>query len=145
MNFAKINFLVNFDYLTRTLENYGFVPIKDSEAQAIGFPSGIGSFSELFDIMENEISNKRIKQINTGSAINMTVQEKRISFLNNYFIYKKIRNPDAKDLSQKLAGITEEQLKLSKAESKDLETSTKQQVLPKRNIKKFKKRLILPK
>ena len=47
-------YLVNFDFLTRVLENYGFVPITIEEANSIGFPKAIGSFEELFDVMNDD-------------------------------------------------------------------------------------------
>ena len=135
-------YLVNFTYLTRTLENYGFVPIDDETAQSMGFPSAIGSFEDLFDIMKEEVENKKIKSINVGNALNMNVFEKRISFLNNYFIYKKVRNVDAKKIALSLTSQTEEQQLSEKKQTASLIDSTS--VKPKRKVKKYKKKLTLP-
>ena len=45
--------------------------------------------------MENHIRNKRLNRINIGDADKMSSNEKKISFLNNYFIYKKRRPVNA--------------------------------------------------
>ena len=53
-------------------------------------------FSELFNVMMNELkrTNRRTNKYNNrdeyGDAPNMTSGEKKISFLNRYFVYKKI-------------------------------------------------------
>ena len=130
-------YLVNFNYLTRELENYGFALLTEEELQSKGFPSSIGSFSELFDKMKNELQQKKILKKNIGQALNMTTNEKRISFLNNYFIYKKIRTPDVKELT--LHRLSKEE------ELTESKTSTQnQQFQIKRNVKKYKKKLKIP-
>jgi hypothetical protein len=83
-------YLVNFDYLTRLIENYGFTPLTTDECKQLGFISSIGSFSLLYNKMNNKI--KRGTDVSLfGSAPNLNPNEKKISFLNNYFIYKKRR------------------------------------------------------
>ena len=62
------------------MENYGFVPVRDNDAQKMGFPQGIGSFEDLYSTMEEELENKKIKRANIGKANNMTPNEKTISF-----------------------------------------------------------------
>ena len=46
-------YLVNFDYLVRVLENYGFVTLNDSEIRNINMPSSISSFELMYDHMLN--------------------------------------------------------------------------------------------
>ena len=88
-------YLVNYDYLTRVLENYGFVLLTKEESSKLNLPNSSGLFSELFTIMNNEISaNKRVGN-EYGRAPMMSVNERTISFLNRYFVYKKVRNVDA--------------------------------------------------
>ena len=138
-------YLVNFDFLTRELENYGFVPISDSECQNLGFPSAIGTFESLYNIMENNLYNRKIKTKNVGKAANMSTKEKQISFLNNYFIYKKVRNPNAKEITNTKLNISKHQEDLDSEDSKKLgETKTSERV-KKRVVKKYKKKLTLPK
>ena len=93
--------------------------------------------------MKDEISKKRLKKQDIGDAINMTTDEKRISFLNNYFIYKKVRNPNAKEITDNILNITEQEAELSKNQNDELQ---KTQDKPKaRQVKKYKKKLKLPK
>jgi hypothetical protein len=44
-------YLVNFDYLNRLMENFGFKIISREEAKQLGLPEGNGLFSELYMIM----------------------------------------------------------------------------------------------
>ena len=83
--------MVNFDYLTRLIENYGFTPITQDEAKELGFISSIGSFQLLYRKMNFDIKKSSGKKKLYGSAPDLNVNEKKISFLNNYFIYKKRR------------------------------------------------------
>jgi hypothetical protein len=41
-------YLVNFTYFTRVMENYGFKVLTSAEAKEIGMPSGIGNFKQLY-------------------------------------------------------------------------------------------------
>ena len=110
-------YLVNYDYLTRLLENYGFVLLKKEEAVEKNIPNSTGLFSELFTIMNNEIkANKRMAN-EYGDAPNMTSNERTISFLNRYFVYKKVRNVDAEKVSLSLMNKTID-------EEKDMEEQT---------------------
>ena len=86
-------YLVNYTYLTRVLENYGFVPVSTDELKKINssFTSGTGLFNELFNKMNNEIKNFPQMKSSYGDAPYMTDEERTISFLNRYFIYKKVR------------------------------------------------------
>ena len=85
-------YLVNFDYFIRIMGDYGFVPITKSEAQKMNLPDGTGLFSELFKFMENEVKRDPQVKNDYGTALNMNPDEKRISFLNRYFIFKKVRS-----------------------------------------------------
>jgi len=85
-------YLVNFNYLINLMEDYGFVVITSEEAKQMGFPSGTGLFNELYSEMINDISiNPKISS-NYKTAMNMSEEEKQISFMNRYFIFKKVRN-----------------------------------------------------
>ena len=148
INKTFTEYLVNFDFLIRVMENYGFVPINDNEAQRFGFPSGIGSFERLFDIMEDDIEQNRLKRSDIGKAINMTQNEKTISFLNNYFIFKKVRNPNAVELTNQVLTISQQQEELNKEDTEEVKSNLNKinkTKVNKRKVKKFKKKLKLPK
>jgi len=70
----------------------------------MGIPSGTGMFSELFDAMKTEI--KRNKRHNYGLAPQMNEEQRKISFLNRYFIYKKTHNVNADTVSKNLLAQT---------------------------------------
>ena len=116
-------YLVNFNYVIRVMENYGFVPLDDIDAQKMGLPNGIGNLKELFDSLEEDvIRNPGIKK-NIKNSLDMSDNEKYISFLNKYFVFKKIRNVDAKSVKiEMLDEMTEsseiEQTEKSKKNSK---------------------------
>ena len=80
-------YLVNYDYLVRIMENYGLVPFKKE-----GLPNASGLFKELFYQMTNEIHRFKYKEFDYIDALNMSDPEKEISFLNRYFVFKKVRN-----------------------------------------------------
>ena len=93
--------------------------------------------------MEDELLNKRLKKVNIGAADKMTSNEKKISFLNNYFIFKKVRNPNAEEISMQFMDRSEKQ-----ELQEDIETALLQESksLPKkRKVKKYKKKVKLPK
>lgn len=92
-------YLVNFDYFTRIMEDYGFILITKEEAVSMNLPDGTGLFSELFNQMQLEIKQNQTRKQEYGTALYMSAEERRISFMNRYFIFKKIRSVDAKKMS----------------------------------------------
>ena len=85
-------YLVNFDYLIRLMEDYGFVLLTKDESVAVGLPNGSGLFDELFKSMEMEIKTNPKRNADYKNASLMTIEEKRISFMNRYFVFRKVRN-----------------------------------------------------
>lgn len=92
-------YLVNYEYLTRILENYGFVLLTKEETTQKNLPNSTGLFNELFTIMNNDIKANRRLANDYKEAPMMSANERTISFLNRYFIYKKVRNVDADKVS----------------------------------------------
>ncbi len=127
INKATREYLVNFDYLTQLLENYGLDLVSSEEAATtlmFPMPDGTATFDGVFHQMELECKNKRDGsdgggggwsrrcQQEYGSALYMTPEEKQISFYNRYFIFRKNRNINAKQLKSSFlsyAGLQEEQ------------------------------------
>ena len=91
-------YLVNFDYLNRVMGNYGFALVMRDEARLIGLPEGSGLFSELFNNMQEEVKRYPNKSKMYGAALKMNAYEKKIAFLNRYFVYKKIVNVNAENI-----------------------------------------------
>ena len=127
-------YLVNFEYFTRLLRNYGFVPINETELKYFKLPSAIGSFEILFNLMNQELEDNKFPPSRIGKASEMTDDEKFISFLNNYFIFKKIEQVDAKKKMNILLGKTE--IEKQNEDDDDYRNSD--------IVKKMKRRLILP-
>jgi len=70
-------YLVNFNYFIECMNQYGFEPEKKMPGTDL---PGIANFKVIYDYMSK------------GTKINMSEEEKEISFLNKYFVFKKTRN-----------------------------------------------------
>jgi hypothetical protein len=102
-------YLVNFDYVKRIMEDYGFVLVFKNECIKMGLPDSTGMFSELFTNMENDIKRNSTLVDEYGKSHFMTEEEKQISFMNRYFVFKKVRNVN----TDKIAKIIEQQNKMA--------------------------------
>jgi len=102
-------YLVNFDFLNRLMTNYGFELVPREEAQHLGLPEGSGLFGELFNEMLDEIKKNKFKKKEYGLAPEMNAFERKISFLNRYFVYKKLRTVNAEKVVNELLEETFEE------------------------------------
>ena len=102
-------YLVNFDYVIRVMENYGFKPITNAEARDLGMPNGVGNFKQLYD----------------EKKYHMTPNERYISFFNNYFIFKKIRSVDAEKVKLEATDESAVEVKLNLADTEAARKPTK--------------------
>jgi curved DNA-binding protein CbpA len=127
------------------MENYGFTLLTKDECKEIGIPDSVGSFQQLFGLMEEEIKKNPKNKNKYGKAMNMTQKEKQISFYNNYFIYKKIRNVDINSVYNSMIGSSVLQEQLEKMESIEAQKSAmeEEKELDQKPIKKLKKKLKL--
>ena len=98
INKSFTEYLVNFDYFIRVMEQFGFIPLAKDESKTMGFPSSIGSFEELYNELVGEVKRNRHVEKDYGCSLKMTSEEKQISFYNNYFVFKKIREVDPTEL-----------------------------------------------
>ena len=94
-------YLVNFDYFIQIMDDYGFVLISKEEAHKMNLPNGSGLFSELFSNMQNECKRHPENAKNYGQSLQMSEEERKISFMNRYFIFKKMRSVNT-DKMQKI-------------------------------------------
>ena len=106
--------MVNFTYLKRLLENYGFRTLKKNELKNLNFPNSIGSFQDLFYSMQEKLEREPNKKIDYKNATSMSENEKKISFLNNYFIFKKVHNVNAGQVSLVISEDSKEDFDPSK-------------------------------
>ncbi len=95
-------YLVNYDYLTKALDQYGFIPVSTTDLTTLRknldigsnvFRKSIGTFEELYSNLEAESGSlTKANKADIRSGLNMTKSEKEVSFMNKYFIYKKVGN-----------------------------------------------------
>jgi len=110
----------------------------------MGLPSGSGMFSELFINMIDEIKKNKFKQSLFGDAANMTSIEKEISFLNRYFVYKKVREVNVDKLYLELGEYEENLAQIEKLESKKAVVIAKEEEIKiKPKVRKLQKKLLL--
>ena len=102
-------YLVNFHYLVRVMENYGFVLATPEEAKSFDLPNGSGLFSELYASMNDELSRNSRKKTAYGTAPDLSSEEKQISFLNRYFIFRKTHHVNAEKIGKIMAQKIEEE------------------------------------
>jgi hypothetical protein len=156
INKTFVEYLVNFDYFIREMENYGFVIVPTEDATHINLPSGTGMFSDLFKQMEDEIEKNPNMKNDVGQALHMTPEEKRISFMNRYFVFKKVRNvnmTNKEKVNTEMIHTQIEELESEEIENKQTKSATKETdkveepkatVQPKK-IRKNKKKLVIEK
>ena len=119
-------YLVNFDYFVSAMSDYGFVLVDDNAAKKMGLPAGTGLFHEMFEHMMSEIKRKPNVNSEYGTAATMSTDEKRISFLNRYFVFRKATRVNAEKVFKLHMKRDIELPILSEMENKILEQSEKQ-------------------
>jgi len=85
-------YLVNFEYFDSMMSKYGFEPHHLDKGDI--FRRSRASFEELFKLMREHHSSNALY----AKALGMSSEEKTLSFLNDYFIYKKVRDVDCANL-----------------------------------------------
>ena len=126
INKVHTEFIVVFKYFTKILELYGFEPCPQEELTRIGLKHPIGSFSELFDLMNSDLIEGKFQKKNIGTATDMSDAEKFVSFLNNYYIYKKKKHVNIRMVENSLNHVTDPITRQERdLESSILDESTK--------------------
>jgi hypothetical protein len=69
----------------------------------MNLPDGTGLFTEMFTQMQMELKQNPRRSQEYGMAAHMSPEEKRISFMNRYFVFKKVRSVDAKKMADIIA------------------------------------------
>ena len=138
-------YLVNFDYLCRLMTNFGFALLSNEECKEMGLPSSSGLFSELFLNMLDEISKNKFKEKDYANAPFMNASEKTISFLNRYFVFKKIRNVDIDSVEIDLSDYQNNEIDIDAEETKTAQKVAMQEeerpIKPK--VRKLSKKMLL--
>jgi hypothetical protein len=94
------------------MENNGFVLLTENEYKQLNLPGSMGNFEQLYNFMNNEVKSNNYLLKKLGNSAQLSTEEKQISFLNNYFIFKKIRNVeyDPEELVSKKQELKEKEL-----------------------------------
>ena len=136
-------YLVNFEFFVRIMEDYGLVLLTSPEANKIGMPSGSGMFLDLYNQMLEEIKRTPSKSQEYKNAYEMRPFEKQISFLNRYFIFKKIRNVNAENITRMFMSKNEEELHFEDDQTKKAVLSITHATKSKPLVKKLHKKILL--
>lgn len=136
-------YLVNFEYFSKIMEDYGFILISKEDANQMNLPDGSGLFNELYTYMEEELKIETKNKHMYKSAMYMSPEEKRISFMNRYFIFKKVRNVNTNlinNIHQLKENQAEEQKnneEFEQSENVEKEVKKKEKNIPKKTNKKL--------
>jgi hypothetical protein len=110
----------------------------------MGLPEGSGLFRELFINMLDEIKRNKFKETLYGESPYMTTIEKEISFINRYFIYKKIREVNIDKIHLELGEYDEAVAEREKKETEKAVVVAKEEMKAnKPRVKKLSKKLLL--
>lgn len=135
-------YLVNYDYFHRVMMNYGFELINRNEAKKMRLPNGSGMFEELYIQMKNDIrSEKRGKrkgntELEVGKAVDLDkyANQKQISFLNRYFVYKKVRDANPTKVQSNMSGELVGEEKLEKELTRKLQDVSKETIHDEKDV-----------
>jgi hypothetical protein len=138
-------YLVNFDFFVAAMEKYGFQLIKRDEAKSLGLPEGSGMFIELYNMMMDNIKRNPSIAKDYGDAPNMTKYEKDISFLNRYFVFKKVAERNVEKLTNTILGKLPSELsfELDNTIAASKAVAEEDKVIEKRKAKPLKKKITL--
>jgi len=99
INQEIIEYLVNFEYLISRLKERNIELLSNTHAQELNLPmdgngehSSYGSFELIYDQLNSTLKEKLApieSKLYRNIITNMTPDEKKISFLNNYFVFQK--------------------------------------------------------
>ena len=104
-----MEYLVNFEYFVRLMEDYGFVLVEKEELRSMGFHDASGLFNRLYGAMKREIEKEEELAFDYRDGPKMSTFEKTVSFLNRYFIFKKVRELSQTTLNQMETVIREKE------------------------------------
>lgn len=126
-------YLVNFEYFKTMMSNYGFELITKEEAVKIGLPGATGMFESLYYDMQEEL--KRNPNTNFKDAGFMSEDEKTISFLNRYFVFRKLRHVATKNVTQ-ILGLEKEEIQEEGIEGITKKIVSKKVEIPQEKVEK---------
>jgi hypothetical protein len=139
-------YLVNYKFLANEFEKYGLIPISREDAQNIGLPEGSGMFIDMYKKMMDEIKRSPMKSSEYGDAIQMNKHEMDISFLNRYFVFKKVRTINAQKLTKSILEKIPDEFEFETEETRLAQLAVKvadESIKKKTNSKKIPRKIML--
>ena len=114
-------YLVNHNFFIKTMEKFGFSLISQDECKSnYGFSFATDTFDKLYKRLDREFEDSDRNYSNSekeyGKALQMTREEKSISFLNRYYIFKKRVNIDSNRMAHALLNGTSYENEISVVE-----------------------------
>ena len=88
-------YLVNFAYLKKVLEMYGFHPASSGDVSRWNLSHYSNTFDVLFNQMAEDLETRVLSKKKVKTAADMSSQEKELSFMTRYFIFEKKIDVDA--------------------------------------------------
>ena len=70
--------------------------------------------------MSREIKQRKLKKADIATALEMSPEEKQISFYNRYYVFRKVAKVDAKDTAMRATDIETAALDLSSVAAEDV-------------------------
>ena len=89
-------YLVNFTYFEKLLIDYGFQPAK--AVKQWNLSSHVGSFETLFNQMSTGVEEGTINKSKIKTSLEMSEEEKQLSFMTHYFVYEKRLRVNAEEV-----------------------------------------------
>ena len=118
------------------------IKLTEAEAAQLGLPSSSATFDVLFDAMNQDLKRNRTYVPNFGSAPDMSEDETRISFLNRYFVFKKVRNVNLEQMAKRHGHDSSQSILAKETEAKvELEEESELVIQVKRPSKLPKQRI----
>jgi hypothetical protein len=93
--------------------------------------------------MMEEIKKNKNKEKDYGDSMKMTEYEKKISFLNRYFVYKKIRNVNTEKVQIEFSDYSPSEIAHNEEETKEAVKIAKMEQKIKPKIRKLNRKLII--
>ena len=112
-------YLVNLQYLKESMDAYGFTTLTAEELKEVGLPLSVGGFRSLYDDMQRKVK----PGARLGEALQLAGPQMEISFLNSFFIFKKVRTVDAAAIARTRTGESNEADAATEAERLIVEKS----------------------
>jgi len=145
-------YLVNFDYVIALMQQYGFELITDDEARSMNLPQASGTFESLYKNMKLEVEkekksrkkHKLVDEIGTALDLEESAEQSQVSFLNRYFIFKKVAQVDGSivDVSAPVDAMEE---KAEEVESEKIEKVAEEAIKKTKKPRRTKLKLRLKK